>query len=229
MIVRISIIIPTLDEAAVVATTLAPLQTLRQAGHEVIVADGGSTDRTADIAQPLVDRVIATVRGRARQMNAGARLAQGDVLLFLHADTLLPPGAIDQILTGVRNGAAWGWFDVQLSGPHPLLRVIAHCMSWRAGLTRIATGDQAIFVKRDVFFRVGGYPDLALMEDVALCKRLRTHATSRRIRVPVLSSSRRWERHGVIRTILLMWWLRLVFALGADSLRLAARYDSQSR
>ena len=226
---RISIIVPTLEEAAVVSATLAALQPLRQTGHEVIVVDGGSADGTPEIAQQLADRVIVTARGRARQMNAGAHLARGDVLLFLHADTLLPPQATDHAVASVTNGAAWGWFDVHLSGQHPLLRVIEHCMSWRAGLTRIATGDQAIFVKRDVFFRVGGYPDLALMEDVALCKLLRKNAASHRIRLPVLSSSRRWEQHGMIRTILLMWWLRLVFAFGADSLRLAVRYDSRSR
>lgn len=226
---RISIVIPAMEESAIISTTLAALQPLRQAGHEVILVDGGSSDGTAEIAQPLVDRVIVTARGRARQMNAGAYLAQSDVLLFLHADTLLPSQATDRIVASVANGAAWGWFDVRLSGQHFLLRVIEHCMSWRAYLTRIATGDQAIFVRRDVFLRIGGYPDLALMEDVALCKLLRKNAASRRLRLPVLSSSRRWEQHGMLRTILLMWWLRLVFAFGADSLRVAARYDSRSR
>lgn len=222
---RISIVIPALNEAAGIAQTLRPLQPLRARGHQVIVADGGSADETVSLARPLADDVIASAPGRARQQNAGAQAATGDVLLFLHADTLLPPDADRLVIDGLAaSGRGWGRFDVRLSGRHPLLRVVERMMSLRSRATGIATGDQAIFVRRDWFRRAGGFPQVPLMEDVALSKALRRMGPPLCLRQRVRTSSRRWEERGVLRTILLMWRLRAAYALGADPARLADRY-----
>lgn len=222
---RISIIVPALNEAAGIGDTLAPLQPLRARGHEVIVVDGGSTDATPARARPLADRVVASARGRARQQNAGAAQAAGDVLLFLHADTRLPADADRLVLDGLRaSGRGWGRFDVRLSGAHPLLRVVERMISLRSRLSGIATGDQAIFIRRDWFTRAGKFPEIPLMEDVALSRTLRRMGPPLCLRDRVLTSSRRWEERGVLRTIVLMWRLRLAYALGADPARLAERY-----
>ncbi|HST58341.1 MAG TPA: TIGR04283 family arsenosugar biosynthesis glycosyltransferase [Longimicrobium sp.] len=222
---RISIIIPALNEATGIRDTLAPLQALRARGHEVVVVDGGSTDGTPELARALADRVVSSARGRARQQNAGAAVATGGVLLFLHADTRLPEGADGLVLGGLRTtGQGWGRFDVRLSGAHPMLRVVERMMAARSRLTGIATGDQAIFVRRDWFARAGGFPEIPLMEDVVLSKTLRGMGAPLCLRARVVTSSRRWEERGVWRTIALMWRLRLEFALGADPARLADRY-----
>lgn len=222
---RITIIIPTLNEAAGIEDALRPLQPLRARGHRVIVVDGGSADGTVDVARPLADLAIASEPGRARQQNAGAAAATGDVLLFLHADTLLPPDADRLVLDGLAaSGRGWGRFDVRLSGRHPLLRVVERMMNLRSRATGIATGDQAIFVRRDWFWRVRGFPMIPLMEDVALSKKLRRLGPPLCLRQPVLTSSRRWETRGIVRTIVLMWRLRAAYALGADPARLAERY-----
>jgi rSAM/selenodomain-associated transferase 2 len=222
---RLSVIVPALDEAAGIARILRPLQPLRAAGHEVIVVDGGSADGTSAAAHPFADRVLSAPRGRARQQNAGARAAAGSVLLFLHADTLLPAGADRLVLDGLaRSGRGWGRFDVRLSGTRPGLRLVAAGIRLRSRITGIATGDQAIFVRRDWFLRVGGFPDIPLMEDVALSTRLRRLGRPLCLRACAVTSSRRWEERGIVRTILLMWGLRLAYALGADPARLAARY-----
>lgn len=221
----LSIIIPTLDEAEGIAATLAALQPLRARGCEVIVADGGSADGTAELARPLADTVVAAPRGRASQQNAGAAAATGDVLLFLHADTRLPADADRLVLNGLgRTGRGWGRFDVRLTGRHPLLRVIERMMGIRSRLTGIATGDQAIFVRRDWFRDVGGFPGIPLMEDVALSGTLKRRGRPLCLRAAVVTSSRRWESRGVWRTMLLMWRLRLAYALGADPAALAERY-----
>ncbi|HYR06368.1 MAG TPA: TIGR04283 family arsenosugar biosynthesis glycosyltransferase [Longimicrobium sp.] len=222
---RISIIIPALNEAAGIAQTLRPLQPLRARGHQVVVVDGGSADATAEIARPLADRVIASQPGRARQQNAGAEAATGDVLLFLHADTLLPADADGRVIDGLmRSGRGWGRFDVRLSGRAPALRMVERMMNLRSRLTGIATGDQAIFVRADWFRRAGGFPQIPLMEDVALSKALRRMGPPLCLRDRVRTSSRRWEERGVLRTIVLMWRLRAEYALGADPARLAERY-----
>ncbi|MDE2196233.1 MAG: TIGR04283 family arsenosugar biosynthesis glycosyltransferase [Gammaproteobacteria bacterium] len=226
---RIAIIIPVLEEAALIAGSLARLQRMRQAGHELIVVDGGSRDGTPDLARPLADRVITAAHGRARQMNAGAEAARSDVLLFLHADIRLSQDAAEQIATATANGALWGRFDVRLCGDGKLLRIVAQCMNWRSRLTGIATGDQAVFVRRDVFKHAGGYPDIPLMEDIAMSKLLRKQHFPARLVGPAWVSSRRWQRNGVLRTILLMWYLRLAYFLGADTRRLAARYGNGPR
>lgn len=224
-IIPLSIIVPALNEADGIEATLSALKPLRVRGCEVVVADGGSADATVDIARPLADLVVAAQRGRARQQNAGAAAASGDVLLFLHADTRLPPDADRLVADGLRRtGRGWGRFDVRLSGRHPMLRVIERMMGVRSRLTGIATGDQAIFVRRQWFRDAGGFPEIPLMEDVALSKALRHAGPPLCLRQPVTTSSRRWDERGVFRTMLLMWRLRLEYALGADPAALAERY-----
>jgi rSAM/selenodomain-associated transferase 2 len=226
MSARLSIVMPCLDEAAGIAAVLTPLQAYRAGGHEVIVADGGSSDGTVECARPLADRVIGCGRGRARQMNAGAAAATGDLLLFLHADTCLPAEADRLIRKGLAaGGRCWGRFDVRLSGALPMLRLVEGLMNTRSRLTGIATGDQAIFVTRQAFESVGRYPEIPLMEDIALSTRLRRIGRPLCLSARVVTSSRRWERDGVWRTILRMWRLRLAYFLGADPRELARRYD----
>jgi rSAM/selenodomain-associated transferase 2 len=222
----ISIIIPCLNEAEGIAGTLSALAPLRSRGAEVIVVDGGSSDGTVERAALHADAVIGAPRGRASQMNAGAARARGEILLFLHADTQLPESADALIVEGLqRLRRGWGRFDVAISGSHPLLRVVAWLMNARSRLTGIATGDQAIFVTRSLFTAAGGYPDIALMEDIALCKRLKRFGPPLCLRHRLTASGRRWKKHGVVRTILLMWRLRLAYWLGADPRKLAVRYD----
>jgi rSAM/selenodomain-associated transferase 2 len=222
---RLSIIVPVLDEAPDIAAALAALAPFRARGAEVIVADGGSSDRTVELARPLSDQAIISPRGRAAQMNAGAAVAQGDVLLFLHADTKLPPHADAIVLDGLApSGWKWGRFDVQIEGSNPLLRLVATTMNWRSQITGIATGDQAMFVTRDAFAAVGGFPDQPLMEDVALSKKLKRLGRPLCLAARVTTSGRRWERRGVLRTVLLMWRLRLAYFFGAEPAVLARRY-----
>ncbi|MFZ5558587.1 MAG: TIGR04283 family arsenosugar biosynthesis glycosyltransferase [Pseudomonadota bacterium] len=222
---RLSVVVPALDEEAAIGATLARLAPLRAAGHQVVVADGGSGDRTVEIARPLADAVLVAGRGRARQMNAGAAAARGEVLLFLHADTLLPETAADDVLDGLRaSGRRWGRFDARLSGAHPLLRIVERMMNARSRLTGIATGDQALFVERALFAEMGGFPDIPLMEDVALSKRLKRAGPPLCLRTRVVTSSRRWEERGVLRTIGLMWGLRAAYAAGVSPERLARLY-----
>ena len=223
---RLSIVLPVLNEAAIIAPALARLQPLRERGAEVIVADGGSRDQTPALALPLADAVIRAATGRASQMNAGAAQARGEVLLFLHADTELPDGADALILENVlRTGALWGRFDVRLSGSHPLLRLVERMMNWRSRLTGICTGDQAIFVTRDAFAGTGGFPEQQLMEDIAFSRRMKRLGPPLCLRPAAVTSSRRWERSGMLRTVLLMWRLRLLYFLGADPGELARSYE----
>lgn len=226
---EISIIIPVLDEATRIVDRLQALQVLRTQGVELIVVDGGSADGTAALVAPLADRVLAAPRGRAAQMNLGANASRGRVLLFLHADTTLPDTALQAVLAAAANGASWGRFDVRIDGRHPLLRVVEVMMNWRSRLTGIATGDQAIFVLREVFEKVGGYADLPLMEDIALSATLKRLAPPACLRETVTTSARRWEMHGVLRTVLMMWWLRAAHFLGANPARLARRYGYRPR
>lgn len=222
---RLSVIIPALNEAGRILICLEALAPLRARGAEVIVVDGGSMDATAQLAQPLCDRVLKSAPGRARQMNAGAREATGSMLLFLHADTLLPSDADLLIKQGLEKGAlCWGRFDVALSGPHPLLRMVEAMMNSRSRITGIATGDQAMFMTRDAFETVGMFPAIALMEDVEMSARLRKISRPLCLRARVRASARRWERDGIVSTILLMWRLRLAHFLGADPEKLAKRY-----
>lgn len=220
----LSIIIPCLNEAEGIAAALAALRPLRERGAEIIVVDGGSSDDTVSRARDA-DQVIIAARGRALQMNAGAARAGGAVLLFLHADCRLPSDADAALIEGLRrSGRRWGRFDVQIDSASPLLRIVARLMNVRSRWTGIATGDQALFVTRTLFDAAGGFPPIALMEDVEMSRRLKRYGRPLCLKHRIRVSPRRWEKHGVLRTILLMWRLRLAYWLGADPCKLALRY-----
>ena len=233
--VTLSIIMPVLDEAAGIEPALTALAPLRADGVEIVVVDGGSRDGTARLAEPLADQVIAAPAGRASQMNAGAAVATGDVLLFLHADTRLPDGA-DRLLrdglAGNRN-AVWGRFDVRIDGGGMLLLLplllVALMMNLRSRATGICTGDQAMFVTREAFARVGGFPPIPLMEDIALSARLKRVSRPLALRARVTTSARRWQQRGTLRTVFLMWRLRLAYFFGADPAKLARAYGYAGR
>ena len=220
MAARLAVVIPTLDEAGRIRASLEALAPLRARGHEVIVVDGGSSDATVELARPLADQVLTSAKGRATQMNAGARAARADALVFLHADTRLPEGA-DALVLEALKAHAWGRFDVRIAGTHPLLGLVAGAMNLRSRLTGIATGDQAIFVRRDAF---AGFPEIALMEDIAFSRAMKRAGRPACLRERVTTSGRRWEARGVVRTIFLMWRLRLLYALGVAPQRLARDY-----
>ena len=222
---KLSIIMPVLNEEAGIAAALTALAPFRARGAEVIVVDGGSRDRTAELARPLADQVIAAPRGRGVQMNAGAAAAGGDVFLFLHADTRLPPDTDRMLLDGLSSSSwQWGRFDVRIEGKSPLLGLVAGLMNWRSLATGIATGDQAMFATRTAFAQAGGFADIPLMEDVELSKRLKRVSRPLCLAARVTASGRHWEKRGTIRTILLMWRLRLAYFLGAEPAALARRY-----
>ncbi len=222
----LSVVIPVLNEAAGVEAALRSLAPLRARGAEVTVVDGGSHEGIAELARPLADRVMSARRGRAAQMNAGAAAAKGDMLLFLHADTGLPDDADRLVHDGLRH-RAWGRFDVRFA-EGGALRLVALMMNVRSRATGIATGDQAMFMTRAAFDRVGGFPDIALMEDVAMSARLKRLGRPLCLSARVTTSGRRWRRHGLFRTILLMWQLRLHYFLGADPARLARVYGYEN-
>lgn len=221
----LSIVIPALNEEESIQSCLKRLQPLRGREAEVILVDGGSSDRTVALARGLADVVITAPCGRALQMNAGARRASGKTLVFLHADTILPEEAMEQI-DAASNGPqfVWGRFDVQFGSPLRILQVVAALMNVRSRYTGIATGDQAIFVQRAVFERIGGFPEIPIMEDITLSRLLKRIAPPVCLRSKVTTSGRRWERDGAIRTVLLMWRLRLEYFFGADPSHLAIRY-----
>jgi rSAM/selenodomain-associated transferase 2 len=223
------IIVPALNEAATLAASLQALQPLRQRGVRLVVVDGGSDDGTLAVARAHADLALLAPRGRASQMNAGAAACVAQVLVFLHADTRLPDNADALVLEALRGPAAWGRFDVRFDSSRPLLRLVAGMMNLRSRWSGIATGDQAMFVRQDLFGRVGGFPDLPLMEDIAISRLLRRHGAPACLRERVTTSARRWERHGVWRTILLMWRLRAAYFLGADPAVLAERYGYRPR
>jgi rSAM/selenodomain-associated transferase 2 len=220
-----TIVIPTLNEEAEIQACLMRLQGLREEGFEVIVVDGGSTDKTAQLAAGLCDQFISTRGGRAAQMNAGARQARGDLIFFLHVDTQLPEKFQKLISSTEVDTFCWGRFDVKLSGEHFLFRLIESMMNLRSRLTGIATGDQVMFVSQKLFQEAGGFPEIALMEDIAMSRSLKKICSPLCLRQKVLTSSRRWEKHGIISTILKMWWLRLSYFMGVDPVRLARQYD----
>ena len=218
---KLSIILPVLNEAEHIVQALTAC---RSQADEVIVVDGGSRDATLALAQDAADRVLISKPGRSLQMNAGADVATGDVLLFLHADTLLPDGACNMIRTAIRGGKQWGRFNVRLSGQSWMFRIIEQMMNWRSCLTAIVTGDQAMFVSRELFLRQNGFPEIPLMEDIALSKKLRPHSRPACLRACVLTSSRKWEQNGILSTVLLMWYLRLKYYLGVSTEKLASQY-----
>ncbi|MEJ2590464.1 MAG: TIGR04283 family arsenosugar biosynthesis glycosyltransferase [Candidatus Thiodiazotropha sp.] len=224
MAVRLSIIVPTLDEGALTLDCVARLARFRAAGHELILVDGGSRELPAGSLACAVDRLLISPPGRAVQMNRGAAAARGDILWFLHVDSRIPLDADQAIFDALGAQLGWGRFDIRLSGRHPLLRLVERMMNWRSRVSGIATGDQGIFVHRSLFEQVGGYPEQALMEDIEICRRLKRFARPHALRRYLTTSSRRWERRGILRTVLLMWGLRLAYWLGVSPERLAALY-----
>lgn len=226
---QLSIIIPVLNEEAAIASVLGRLQPLRQdAIAEIILVDGGSSDATLSIARPIVDHLLQTEPGRALQMNRGAQVAQGEWLLFLHADTQLPEDFQTLMFSQIQASSCWGRFDLRLSGGHRLFRVIERMINLRSRLSGIATGDQAIFVRAETFRRVGGYSAIPLMEDVDLSQRLKPLGFPVCIKRPAVTSSRRWEQRGILATVCLMWKLRLLYFLGVSPERLVEQYYPQS-
>lgn len=223
----ISIVIPCINEAAGIVQTLAALQPMRTRGVEIIITDGGSDDDTVAHATPLADRIVHARRGRAAQMNAGAAVAQGTILLFLHADCLLPQDA-DRLIVDrlTASEKCWGRFDVQLDGNHPFLHIVAFMMNWRSRMSGIATGDQGMFVTRECFDAIGGFSEIPLMEDIELSRRLKTRSSPLCLHARISASGRRWEHYGTLRTIFLMWYLRLAYWLGANPKKLARIYAS---
>lgn len=232
---HLSIIIPVLNEAATLAATLAALDPLAQQGAQILVVDGGSSDATLAIARQHGATTLSSPRGRAQQMNHGAVLASGNVLLFLHADTRLPPAAGSLILQTLQappaaqkhasqHAPVWGHFDVQIEGRHPLLPLVAALMNLRSRLSGIATGDQALFCSATAFRQVGGFPNQPLMEDIELCKRLGALSRPACLRQQVITSGRRWEQRGALRTIFLMWRLRWLYWRGVSPEVLARLY-----
>ncbi|MDH3870706.1 MAG: TIGR04283 family arsenosugar biosynthesis glycosyltransferase [Gammaproteobacteria bacterium] len=223
----ISIIIPALNEAGTLQATLKALQTLRHHGHELIVVDGGSRDSTVGESRPYADQVLQSPAGRALQMQAGAGIASGRVLWFLHADTLVPENAAAAISDALRdNRYQWGRFDIRFADTTLLLRLVAALANLRSRLSGIATGDQGIFVTRELFDRVHGFPPIALMEDIALSRSLKACSRPACLRQQLTTSARRWHSHGVIRTIVLMWSLRFGYFLGIAPDTLARYYQT---
>lgn len=231
----VSIIIPILNEADNLPHLFANINSLNPVPQQVILVDGSSKDNSFSIAQNLIEnliikncstidwQVMESVAGRALQMNRGAELATSDILLFLHADTQLPSQAISDITTAMQT-AEWGRFDVQLDSRQPMLWIVSQFINWRSRLTSIVTGDQAIFISKDLFNKIGGYPKQALMEDVELCKRLKGIAEPTCLSSKVITSARRWQQHGTWRTIILMWQLRFDYWRGVSADNIKARY-----
>jgi rSAM/selenodomain-associated transferase 2 len=221
---RLSIIIPVLNEGERALACLQQLAPLRAAGHELIMVDGGSADLDADGLRPWLDHLLICEPGRARQMNLGASVAQGEVLWFLHADTRGEGDIAVAIWTAIDQGCGWGRFDIRLDGGHPLLRLVERLMNLRSRWSGIATGDQGIFARRELFERVGGFPEQELMEDIEFCAVLKRLQRPCCLHQRLITSSRRWEQRGILRTVLLMWGLRLAYRLGVSPRRLAALY-----
>jgi rSAM/selenodomain-associated transferase 2 len=228
MATGLSIVIPALNESANLARLLPDLVT-REPDAELVVVDGGSDDDSREVVARVPPvRWLTSPRGRARQMNAGARAAHGDALLFLHADTMLPAGAGAAILEALVDPAVVGGrFDVRLDSPRRLLALVEWLMNRRSRLTGISTGDQGIFVRGAIFDALGGYADIPLMEDVDFTRRLKRRGRMAALRLRVTTSARKWEREGAVRTIVLMWSLRLLYALGVAPARLHRWYYRQ--
>ncbi|MDX2608037.1 MAG: TIGR04283 family arsenosugar biosynthesis glycosyltransferase [Woeseiaceae bacterium] len=223
-LIKISIIIPVLNEEMNLPDVLNNLQPFRSKGHEGVVVDGGSSDNSLLLAQQGADIVIVSKAGRAVQMNSGAAVATGDIFLFLHCDTFLPDNALKVVASHFQRDNYWGRFDVQLSSNKFVFRLIERLMNLRSRLTSIATGDQAIFIERKLFTQLGGFPEIALMEDITICRLLRKQSSPVCLKQKVNTSSRRWENNGVVATVLLMWKLRLFYFFGVSADKLSHKY-----
>lgn len=222
---KISVIVPVLNERTCIVDTLLKLQPLRHRGHEVILVDGGSCDATPVVARPFVDQIHCTEAGRARQMNLGARHSSGEILFFLHADTRVPDNVDRLINNAMNHQSGWGRFNITLAGTHPLLRLIEVGMNLRSSITGITTGDQGLFISRDWFVSIGGFPDQPLMEDIAFSRSLKPLAAPICLTHRLVTSSRRWEHYGVVRTVFRMWYLRTAYYFGVPARQLAKQYD----
>jgi rSAM/selenodomain-associated transferase 2 len=222
--VKLSVIVPVINEEMNLSRIAGCLRSVIEQGHEVIIVDGGSTDNTLTIAYDITDTIIISKKGRALQMNNGASVASGDVVLFLHADTLLPEN-VAEIISDVYVGENfWGRFDVRLSNEKYVYRLIECMMNMRSSLTSIVTGDQAMFFEKNLFDRIGGFPEIALMEDVEISRQLKKISKPVRLKSKVVTSSRRWETNGVVATVLLMWKLRLYYFFGVSPEKLSQMY-----
>ncbi len=220
---QFSFIIPTFNEAAELPQLVSELQRIHALGHEVIIVDGGSQDMTVEVLVREGYHVIGNPPGRAKQMNSGACEAKNDVLVFLHADTRLPVDAFSKMMQACQHNS-WGRFDVAFTETGFLFKVIAAMMNFRSRITGVATGDQCIFVRKNIFEQVGRFPDISLMEDVALSKKLKKIASPACLDVCVITSARRWKQKGILRTIILMWYLRLAYFLGVAPNKLHQLY-----
>lgn len=220
---RFSVIIPLLNELQQLPALLPQIQKMRADNHEIIIVDGGSQDESVDVIEQAGYRVTACTPGRAKQMNAGAQIATGDVLVFLHADTILPVDAMAQMMRACRK-KSWGRFNVAFSDKAWIFSIIAATMNFRSCVTGIATGDQCIFVSTQTFKMVKGFSDIPLMEDVALCKKLKRISSPCCIKSYVTTSARRWQTQGIGKTIGLMWYLRLAYFLGVSPEKLHRMY-----
>ena len=236
----VSIIIPVLNEADNLPLLFDNINKLNPNPQQVILVDGGSNDDSIGIIRSFINELMLdndrkidwqmteSKAGRALQMNTGAALATGEVLLFLHADTQLPLHAIDSVSEAMKR-AEWGRFDVQIASRQPTLRLVSQMINWRSRLSGIATGDQAIFISQSLFERIGSYPNQALMEDIELCKQLKGKqlkgmAKPACLKSKVITSARRWQQHGTWRTIILMWHLRFDYWRGVSADNIKARY-----
>lgn len=219
----LSIILPVFNEGEQLVGYLQALQKLRGADCEIIAVDGGSTDGSLTLLQLYCDQVVRSTKGRARQMNAGALIAHGEKLIFLHADTLLPSNA-KTLISQALASADWGRFDVKLDSHGLIYQLIGTFMNWRSRCSKICTGDQALFFNKTFFLALGRYPDIPLMEDIAICKAAKARGEFAALNSKVTTSARRWKKNGVIKTILLMWELRLRYFLGQSPSSLAHRY-----
>ncbi len=229
---RVSIIVPTINEAPSIESVLRGWQFVRSAGHEIVLVDGGSSDNTVVLARPLVDSVISSSPGRALQMNAGARAAAGEVYWFLHADTKIQQSTLDALVAAwlaSERQYFWGRFDIGFDDAALRFKLVSWCMNIRSRLTSIATGDQGLFVSRALFEQCGGFANIKLMEDIELCKRLRGLCNPHNLREQLITSPRRWQAHGWLNTVLLMWWLRLAFFVGVSPNRLSDWYKRDVR
>ena len=223
----LSIIVPVLNEETTLCHALDAIKPVLSSINDVelIVVDGGSHDDTLTVAMNYTSHCLSSTKGRASQMNLGAKHASNDILVFLHADTILPNDfqlLISNALS-IKN-KQWGRFNVKLSGPHIMLRIIETLMNFRSCITSIATGDQVIFVRKSTFEMVSGYSSIPLMEDIELSKKLKNHSRAICIKNPVTTSSRRWEINGFFKTIMLMWKLRFLYFMGVPAKKLISSY-----
>ena len=219
----ISIVIPVLNEEKALQVLLDQLQSYREQGHEVVVVDGGSNDNTCSVASTLCDQLITSESGRAIQMNKGAEFSKNNILWFLHADTLVPEHSIEKIQKALEDND-WGRFNIKLSGSRFVFRVIERMINIRSCVFSIATGDQGIFLNKNTFNKVNGYSVIPLMEDVNLSKKLKSLSHAVCLNEKITTSSRRWEKYGILSTVLLMWKLRFLYWTGVSAERLALQY-----